>query len=142
MSSPTPNILLIEPDKVLGTIIKESFEAQGYRVSWCRSAQSALNSLDKIIPGVIILEPQLGAHNGIEFLYEMRSYMEWRYLPVIIHTFNNRVAEKVFEQAFDQLNVRAVLYKPRTSTVVLSKTIRQFLPLSHNYSGVLEYKNE
>lgn len=119
-------ILLVEPDKVLGEAIAHVFESAKHKLTWKRNAQTALDALDDNIPDLIILEIQLGLHNGIEFLYEIRSYPEWQNVPVIVHTLNNKALDEQFSQAFAELDVRAVLYKPRTSTQNLLRVARQF----------------
>ncbi len=113
------NILLIEPDRILGEATKNALEAAGHKVAWKRSAQTALDSLDDAVPDLIVLELQLGVHNGVEFLYEVASYPEWGHIPVIVHTINSKAQDEIFAQSFAQLKVQAVLYKPRTSTAQL-----------------------
>ena len=119
-------ILLVEPDRILGDTIKNALNEAGYEVSWKRTAQTALNSLDDDVPGLIILELQLGVHNGIEFLYEVSSYPEWQHIPVVVHTINAKAQDAIFDQSFGQLQVRAVLYKLRTTTSQLIKAVEQF----------------
>lgn len=110
------HILLIEPDRVLAEIYRQTLMAEGHTVVCCASAQAAVISADQHRPDVIILELQLIEHSGVEFLYEFRSYQDWQSIPVIIHTqvppneFNsNRRLLK------DELNVHTYLYKPRIS---------------------------
>lgn len=122
-------ILIIEPDKILGKAIQNALETAGHKISWCRSAQKAIDSLDEELPDLIILELQLGIHNGIEFLYELRSYVEWQNIPVVIHTINTKALDDIFAPSLAQLNVKAVLYKPRTSTAKLVQAVRQLVPL-------------
>lgn len=122
------NILLVEPDKILGENIQQSIEAHGYSVVWRRSAQTALDALDQTLPDLIIIEIQLGIHNGIEFLYEIRSYNEWQQIPVIIHTINNKALGEMFKPALNSLNVQEVLYKPRTKVEQLVKAVKQLVP--------------
>ena len=110
------NVLLVEPDRILGKAAEAKLRTAGYEVVRCQSAQSALDALDKNLPDVIVLELQLGIHNGIEFLYEMRSYTEWQNIPVIIHTINSKVTDEHFKKPLDQLGVEAVLYKPQTTS--------------------------
>ncbi len=117
-------VLLIEPDRILGEAIKNALEAAGYQVAWKRSAQTALDGLDDAVPDLIILELQLGVHNGIEFLYEVASYPEWGHIPVIVHTINAKAQDEIFAQSFAQLKVQAVLYKPRTSTAQLVTAVK------------------
>lgn len=125
------NILLVEPDKILGSVIKAAFEAVGDDVVWTRSAQIALDSLDDTLanqPDIIILEIQLGLHNGIEFLYEIRSYPEWQHIPVIVHTINENSKDNIFSPALKQLGVVQVFYKPQTPTASLVKAARRLVP--------------
>ena len=123
------NILVVEPDKILGGAIKNAFEAFGFKVTWKRSAQTALDALDEQVPDLIILELQLGLHNGIEFLYEVASYPEWQHIPVIVHTINARAQDEIFAASFKQLKVNEVLYKPKTTTTQLLKAVKQLVPI-------------
>lgn len=121
-------LLLIEPDKILGQILQANLQTAGHTVLWCRTAQKSLDALDEELPDLIILEIQLGLHNGIEFLYEIRSYPEWQHIPVAVHTINTKALDMIFGQAFEQLGVRSVLYKPRTTTKQLLRLVDQFVP--------------
>lgn len=121
------NILLIEPDRVLAEAITAAFKRAKHTTTWKRSAQTALDVLDDKIPDLIILEIQLGLHNGIEFLYEIRSYPEWQDIPILVHTLNSNALDEQFGPAFADLQVRAVFYKPRTSTQQLLKAVQQLV---------------
>lgn len=122
------NILLVEPDRILGEAVKIALEACSYDVTWKRTAQTALDALDDPLasglPDLIILELQLGLHNGIEFLYEIASYPEWQHIPVIVHTINVKAQDEMFGESLEQLKVRAVLYKPKTSTAQLVQAVK------------------
>lgn len=116
-------ILLVEPDQVLGRTYKQTLKAAGHKIAWYRSGQAALNAIDQELPDVVVLEVQLGTHNGIEMLYEIRSYPEWQTLPVVIHTLNTAVRDEIFAAALRQLNVSDVLYKPATTSRQLVRAI-------------------
>ena len=122
-------ILLVEPDEILGHTAQTSLQAAGHAVTVRRSAQAALDALDADLPDIIILELQLGIHNGVEFLYELRSYLEWQHIPVIVHTLNARILDERFAGALKQLGVTALLYKPRTSSKNLLDSVVQFMPI-------------
>lgn len=123
-------VLLIEPDRILGRTTAIGLESKNHKVTWCSSAQAALDTLEKRMPDVIVLEIQLGSHNGIEFLHELQSYPEWQQIPVIIYTINVNVLDDRFGEAFVQLGVQAVLYKPRTSTAQFLRSIAQIAPVT------------
>ncbi len=127
-------ILLVEPDQILGGAVQSALQDTNYDVVWKRTAQTALDELDESssggLPDLIILELQLGVHNGIEFLYEIASYPEWQHIPVIVHTINAKAQDEIFGASFEQLKVKAVLYKPKTSTMQLVQAVNQFALVS------------
>ncbi|MEK7602896.1 MAG: response regulator [Patescibacteria group bacterium] len=108
-------ILLVEPDKQLATSTKNGLQKLGCQVSVIRTAQSAIHAIDSRLPDVVLLELQIPAHNGIEFLYELRSYSEWQNLPVIIYTFIQPEKIQKFSKSLNELGVNTWLYKPEIS---------------------------
>jgi DNA-binding response OmpR family regulator len=117
------HILLLEPDTILAQTYQQALAQQGHHITWCASAQTAIDVVDTERPDIVILEPQLANHNGIEFLYELRSYTEWQSIPVIIHSlikFQNQTA-------WQSLGVHTYLYKPHTSLATLQQTIGRAL---------------
>lgn len=109
------NILLLEPDHSLARAYKSALETVGHRVSLSTSAQTAVDAADTTSPNVVIMELQLVAHSGIEFLYEFRSYSDWQAIPVIILS---KVPPAEFNQCGrtmrEHLGVSAYCYKPQT----------------------------
>jgi DNA-binding response OmpR family regulator len=57
-------VLLVEPDYLLGIIYKEHLEKFNYKVRICNNVQLAIDEIDVLMPGVIVLELQLSNHNG------------------------------------------------------------------------------
>jgi DNA-binding response OmpR family regulator len=117
------SILFIEPDHILGNIYKDYFISKGFKVLVCNDGQRAINTIDKEKPDIIILELQLTAHNGFEFLYELRSYTEWFSIPVIVNTLIPKSRTKLDESSLKGLGVVGYLYKPATSLEKLSSYI-------------------
>jgi DNA-binding response OmpR family regulator len=116
-------ILLLEPDKVLARTMCAALELAGHTASWQMEAEAAIHALDDAPAEVIILELQLAAHGGVEFLHELRSYPEWEHIPVIIHTILPRAAPAANAQAWQQLGVADYLYKPHTTLAHLVQTV-------------------
>jgi DNA-binding response OmpR family regulator len=117
------NILLVEPDKVLARTVQGALEAAGHVVHWQAEAQAAVHALDEGGIHAIILELQLAAHNGIEFLHELRSYQEWEHIPVVIHTVLPRLAPAMGQASWEELGVADYLYTPHTPLKHLVQTI-------------------
>ena len=123
------NILMLEPDAVLAKIYRQAFEYDGHSVRRSVSAQDAVFQVDELLPDVVLVEIQLVAHSGIEFLYELRSYAEWQHLPVLVHSC---IPPSEFEDSMsllrDMLHVHEYLYKPYTSLQKLLRAVREVAP--------------
>lgn len=123
------NILLIEPDRILGETYQHVLQSAGYEVTLVAGAQTAVASADKKRPDLVILELQLVEHSGIEFLYEFRSYPDWQDIPVLIHSqvppieFSDNL-----ELLKNELNVVNYLYKPQTKLSKLVEVVAEQMP--------------
>lgn len=118
------HVLLIEPDKLQARLYMRALEQAGHRVSHVVSAQTAVHAADSQLPDVVVLELQMPQHNGVEFLYEFRSYPEWLHVPVVLHTF---VPERELLQSATlraELGVKRILYKPSTSLRQLCSAVQ------------------
>lgn len=117
---------MLEPDAVLANTYRSALEVAGHTVRRTVSAQDGVFQIDASKPDVILVEIQLVAHSGIEFLYELRSYAEWQHIPVLIHSC---IPPTEFEGSMgllrELLNVREYLYKPHTSLMALLRAVRE-----------------
>lgn len=123
------HVLLIEPDAILSRIYAEALQAAGHTVAAAASAQAAVHLADERRPDVVVLELQLGHHNGVEFLYEFRSYSEWLQVPVIIHTFVPPAEFAAAAVLGGELGVSQVLHKPETTLGQLRSAVERFAPV-------------
>jgi DNA-binding response OmpR family regulator len=117
------NILLIEPDHILAANYRTVLEQAGHHITYTPHAQTALTLADEHTPDVVIMEMLLPIHNGVEFLYEFRSYTEWQDIPVIVLTLVPEEAVKGQAVLFEKLGVRVYLYKPHTKLNTLVRAI-------------------
>jgi DNA-binding response OmpR family regulator len=120
-------ILLLEPDIVLSNIYIKALEQVGHKVSPVFDAQAAINVIDNLSPDLVILELQLPIHNGVEFLYELRSYAEWQKTPVIVQSFVPPSEFKSTPSLWRGLGIVTYLYKPRTSLQQLLNSVQEQL---------------
>lgn len=127
MSVGAGTILLIEPDSQVADQVKAQLVSAGYEVVWSRGAQAAIHAVDQKTPQLIIMELVLANHGGIEFLYEFRSYAEWRTVPVIIFSRLQRREAGLTDQALVELGVTEYLYKPETSLQRLLQRVQASL---------------
>lgn len=121
------NILLIEPDKKLGETYKRALTNPGHTVHWAAHAQDAVHSADLSRPQLIILELQLAGHNGIEFLYEFRSYPEWQGIEVLVLTVVPPASLEITQEMMDSLGIAHCLYKPATTLKQLVRAVEEII---------------
>jgi DNA-binding response OmpR family regulator len=125
-----PNVLLIEPDRLLAETYRQVLEAAGHDVTVASGAQAAVMEADAAKPDLVILELQLIGHSGIEFLYEFRSYLDWQAIPVIIQS---QVPPGEFVGSWQllsqELGVKVYLYKPQTTLRQLLAQVAEFTPV-------------
>ena len=117
------NILLIEPDKPLADTYQKALQKAGYQVNRSADVQTAIDIIDQKIPDVILLEIQQNTHNGIEFLYELRSYPEWQSIPIIVASIIPEHDIGLTKPIKKQLNIKSYYYKPRLSLDELVRAI-------------------
>jgi DNA-binding response OmpR family regulator len=116
-------ILLLEPDRLLARSYSKSLESKGYSVHWINDAQAALGILDEHQIDLVVLELQLTGHNGVEFLYEFRSYPDWDHIPVILHTMVPDTHPGVGKSFWEELGIVEYRYKPQTSLKQLAERV-------------------
>lgn len=125
--SPPQHILILEPNQRLARIYEQFLLKYGYSVALVREAQSAVFAADQQRPDLVIAELQLPGHNGIEFLYEFRSYWEWRDIPILIQTLVPAHALQIEQATIDRLGIGDILYKPGTTLETLKFAVSNLL---------------
>jgi CheY-like chemotaxis protein len=121
------NVLIIEPNRLLGRTYVKSLELSGLGAALAVDAQEAIDCADSQAPDVVLMELQLANHNGLEFLHEFRSYAEWRQTPIIINTVIPRQRFNYSGQYLEQLGIKKILYKPTASLQQIIREIRSLL---------------
>lgn len=117
-------ILIIEPDRLLARQYSQALKQVG-DCNFVATAQEAITSIDESKPDLIILELLLKAHNGVEFLYELRSYDDLHNLPIILHTYTPQEKFSSDETVLHELGIKDYLYKPETSLQQLALSAKR-----------------
>lgn len=115
-------VLLIEPDRLLADQYVSALEGVG-DCTVVYDAQSAISTIDESPPDIIVLELLLNSHNGIEFLYELRSYSDLHAIPIILHTYVRHEDVSSDESLLYELGVKDYLYKPEVSLAQLASSV-------------------
>jgi two-component system, OmpR family, response regulator VicR len=118
-------VLLIEPNVVNAKQYISACEHEHTHIAHVTDAQSAIVLVDEQKFDVIVLELLLKKHNGLEFLYELRSYADSQHIPVLLHTMVSPSQFTTDETLLTELGVVDYLYKPETSLTQLASALRR-----------------
>lgn len=121
------NILLIEPDGISAKLFESKFGQSGLFVRVAGSVEAAVHLADKKRPNLIITEIDLPKHNGVEFLFELRSYSDWSGIPVVVLSNIPKTRFSGSEKQLELLGVVEYLYKPKTSLGKLVEVVKGYL---------------
>lgn len=118
------NILLLEPDNELANVYTRSLKNAGHTIHTAKSAQMAIQVVDAQTIDLVVMELQLVRHNGIEFLYELRSYSDWQELPIIIQSYQS---PDIMDNAVlrNHIKISHYLYKPQTKNTDLLRAVQE-----------------
>lgn len=109
----------------MGRTYRRALETAGYTVVVVANAQGAIHYIDTQRPRLVVTELQLAEHNGVEFLYELRSYPDWQDLPVIILTSVPPQDAGLNDTLLSNLSVTKYCYKPHTTLQQLIEVVAE-----------------
>ena len=85
-------ILIVEPDRVWQTRIRNDLKENGYKVASVDSAQEAIDFCIKNVVDMAILELNLPDRDGIYFIQTIRTFNNT--LPIIVVSSRNLIETK------------------------------------------------
>lgn len=109
---------------MLAQTYRQYLEGKGYQVDVAGTAQKAIELIDAHASDAIVLELQLAGHNGIEFLHELRSYVEWQHIPVIVHTLLPVERLKKYQSNWQAFGISQLHSKSDTTLAELGKYVQ------------------
>lgn len=77
-------ILIVEDESLLGNLLKQRLEHEGFSVIWCKDGEEALDHLRSSRPDLILLDIILPKISGFELLETMQADPQIERAPVII----------------------------------------------------------
>jgi DNA-binding response OmpR family regulator len=90
--SPGPQLLLVEDEESIGSLVRAYLEQTGYRVAWVRSGEEALSTLDQLEPRMVILDIGLPGADGFDVCREIRTRST---VPILMLTARDEEADRV-----------------------------------------------
>jgi two-component system, OmpR family, phosphate regulon response regulator PhoB len=91
----TPNILVVEDEDSLATLLQYNLEKEGYQVSVAGDGEEALMQVDERLPDLVVLDWMLPKISGIEVCRRLRQRSETRNVPIIMLTARSEESDRV-----------------------------------------------
>ena len=107
------HIVLVEPDYLLADNYEKILSSM-FTVSVVRDAQQAIDVVDGKDVDLIITDSIIASNNGIEILYELRSYADWINLPIIMLSSLPMHDFPIPESSWGDYGIAGFAYKPKT----------------------------
>src|SRR5579859_6485548 len=90
-----PNILIVEDEEPLTTLLRYNLEAEGYEVDAVARGDEADTRLRETAPDLVVLDWMLPGLSGIELCRRLRARPQTRQLPIIMLTARGEESERV-----------------------------------------------
>ena len=87
-----PQLLLVEDEESIGSLVRAYLEQSGFRVEWVRSGEDALLTLDKVSPRLVILDIGLPGQDGFDVCRAIRACSP---VPILMLTARDEEADRV-----------------------------------------------
>ena len=86
-------ILVVEDEPDIAMVVRDQLKRMGHEVVTVADGQAALDTLERIEPGLLLLDLQLPKVNGMEVLKRVRK--DWPDLPVVVMTAHGTIPKAV-----------------------------------------------
>ncbi len=120
-----PNVLLLEPDRVSAKCIADELAKRDINVFSASTADIAVTQADKLRPDLVICELSLPGHSGSEFIYEFRTYSDWKDIPLLVYSSIKAPDKITTSRDWKLLEISKVLYKPDFSLQKLGDLVKE-----------------
>ncbi|TXT50095.1 MAG: hypothetical protein FD140_2653, partial [Limisphaerales bacterium] len=117
-------LLIIEDDRIIGSIYSKKFAVEGFNVEVAEDGQTGLERITGFRPDIVLLDLMLPKLNGLDILARVRAMPEFQRLPIIV--FSNAYMSTVIDAAW-KAGATTVLTKSNTSPKKLTETIHELL---------------
>ena len=117
-------IILVEDEKVLGKMYKETFTRAGFEVESVETAQEGVEMMRKIKPNIVLLDILLPESNGLFLLRQIKDDPSLSSIPVV--AFSNYTDPDTQEEAL-KLGAKDYIIKADFDPEETLKMIRKYI---------------
>jgi two-component system, OmpR family, phosphate regulon response regulator PhoB len=89
------NILVVEDEDALATLLQYNLEKEGYRITVASDGEEAMTLAQEQAPDLVVLDWMLPKVSGIEVCRRLRARTETRNLPIIMLTARGEETDRI-----------------------------------------------
>lgn len=116
------NILVVEDERLIAGVLKETLEFDGYQTLTVLNGEDAIHFALRETPHLIILDIMLPGIGGYEVIRRLREHPKSMHIPIIVLSAYSAISDKV--RAFE-LGVDGYITKPFNTEELLACVRRQ-----------------
>jgi diguanylate cyclase (GGDEF)-like protein len=128
------NILVVEDERVIAKLLKETLQIEGYQVVTVLNGEDAVQYALRETPHLIILDIMLPGIDGYEVSCRLRSHPKTMHIPIIALSAFGELTDKV--HAFE-IGVDDYITKPFHTDELLARIRTQIRRVQQNYLSPL-----
>ena len=148
-ADPPPRVLVVEDEADIAALVAYQLTRDGLRVETVSRGTSALSSIDREMPDIVVLDRLLPGESGDEVLRTIRRRAATRHLPVLMLTAKREQEDRIegLEMGADDyltkpfspreliLRVRSILRRARSTHTSGAGQILRAGPLAIDLTG-------
>lgn len=117
-----PRILVVDDDGFQFRLLKKMLSTQRLQLAWAACGEDALDSLEQVVPDLMLLDIRMPGLDGVATLTRLRARPQLAELPVVMLSGNSDRSQVV--QCL-QLGARGFIVKPFSKQTLLEAIGRQ-----------------
>ncbi len=126
-AAPGAQLLLVEDEESIGSLVRAYLEQSGYRVAWVRSGEEALQSLEVVRPRLVILDIGLPGADGFDVCRSIRSRSD---VPILMLTARDEEADRVAGLEVGADDYVSKPFSPRELAARVKAVLRRTSPMA------------
>ncbi|MEA3209893.1 MAG: hypothetical protein QOE70_2950 [Chthoniobacter sp.] len=123
-TNPPRPVLLVDDDPEARALMRRILENEGLKVNEAENGRVAMESMERELPRLILLDLMMPEMDGFEFASRVRRHPEWRSIPIVVLSAHDLSGE---ERRLLNGNVESILKKEGDSREALLHQVRDLL---------------
>lgn len=117
--------MIIEPSPEMSATLAKALRREGIKFEIVSSSEEAIAKAENKELKAVVVELLLAKHNGLEFIYEFRTYADWDNVKLFLYTHLSKDEINLSEKLMREIGIDRHYYKPTTSLKKLIKELKK-----------------